>query len=749
MRNTRRTTGRMAPRALATAALLAAAPGAPVAPAAHADAALDAATTALHEDTGRAAERARAVGLAEDAERYRRNAEALDGWRAQALGKALDRMAEEAGAGKLEDAAAAAIEAHAVAEDPASVLEDPAVVSLVQRIDATARAAEAASDFVAAASLFGRLNLLYERTDRYREDAERVQRHVALVALYRPDELARQVRARDRALGREVAPEPAPEEADGGPRWRDRLAGIDRAMAERALQRAVDTHIHHAGFGPPLAGGLAALRALAGTPELRVEFPGLLDEAPREAWVDRLTELESFARGFGGDLPEERALAMLGEALDAADGLVPEAVAVHEFAQGALAALDPFTGMFWPADLDELRRATQGAFFGVGIRISLRDLALTVSSPLANTPAADAGLQAGDQIVHVDGRSTAGWTLSRAVEAITGPEGTEVVLGVRREGEDQVRDVAIRRSRIDLDSVQGWALLPPDNGVEAGWDFWLDRDAGVGYVRLTQFLPQTADELDEALDALRGSGELRGLVLDLRFNPGGLLGSAIEIADRFVPSGTLVETVNAEGVVRDRYAARRRGTDTQLPLAVLINRGSASASEIVSGVLGGTGRAVVVGERSYGKGSVQNVFWNPGEPGRNPPRWGMKVTTHHYRLPGGHVIHRVPGAELWGVDPAVEVPVPDQVTAWQVELRQELDVLRARHSAAPRLVKSHPAVRRAGLEPLDPQAEGARERVEVPGITPQDLLDFGLDPQLEAALLLLEAEQVRAAALGL
>ena len=741
MRNTGQNPGQTVSRALAAAVLFAAG-------SAHADAALDAAATALQEDAGRAADRARAVGLAEDAERYRRNAEALDDWRAKALDKAFARMAEEAEAGKLEDAAAAAIEAHAVAEDPDAVLEDPAVVGLVQRIDATARAAEAASDFVTAASLFGRLNLLYERSDRYREDAERVQRHVGLVALYRPAELARQVRERDRALGREVAVEPAPGDASGGPRWQDRLIGIDRAMAEKALERAVDTHIRHTGYGPPLAGGLAALRALAETPELRVEFPGLLDEAPREAWADRLTELESFARGFGDDLPEERALAMLGEALDGARGLVPEVVAVHEFAQGALSELDPFTGMFWPADLDELRRATQGAFFGVGIRISLRDLALTVSSPLANTPAADAGLQAGDQIVHVDGRSTAGWTLSRAVEAITGPEGTEVVLGVRREGEDEVRDVAIRRSRIDLDSVQGWALLPPDNGVESGWDFWLDRDAGIGYVRLTQFLPQTASELDEAIEALRAGGDLRGLVLDLRFNPGGLLGSAIEIADRFVPSGTLLETVDGEESVRDRYSAKKRGTDTDLPLAVLINRGSASAAEIVSGILGGTGRAVVIGERSYGKGSVQNVFWNPGEPSRNPPRWGMKVTTHQYRLPGGHVIHRVPGADVWGVDPAVEVPVPDQVTAWQVELRQELDVLRANGSAAPRLVKSHPVVRRVGLEPLDPQADGARERVEVPGITPQDLLDFGLDPQLEAALLLLEADQVRAAVLG-
>ena len=530
-----------------------------------ADAVFDAATAALHEPTGAA--RAAEVGLAADAARYARNAEALDLWRLRALDRALARLIEEAEAGRLEEAAAAAIEAHAVAEDPATVLENPAVVDLVGRMDATARAAEAGADFVTAASLFGRLNLLFERSDRYREDAERVQHHVGLVGLYRPDELARQIRERDRRLGRDV-PE-APEDGDAGPDWRDRLAGIDRGMAAKAMVRAADTHIRHRGYGPPLAGGLAAMRALAQTPELRAEFPGLLDEEPRQAWVDRLVELESFARTFGEDLGRDRAEAMLAEALDGGESLVPEEVRVHEFAQGALEALDPFTGMFWPSDLDELRRATQGAFFGVGIRISLRDLTLTVSSPLANTPAADAGLQAGDQIVSVDGRSTAGWTLPRAVRAITGPEGTEVVLGVRREGEEEVREVSITRKRIDLDSVQGWALRPSAEAVEpsdtSGWNFWLDRDAGIAYARVTQFLPQTADDLNAAIAACEAEGDLRGLVIDLRFNPGGLLGAAIEVADRFVAGGPLLDTIDAEDKVRDRYHAKKRGTLTDLP----------------------------------------------------------------------------------------------------------------------------------------------------------------------------------------
>ena len=582
---------------------------------ASADAVLDAAAAALEQSAGSA--RAEAVGLAEDADRYADNAEALDAWRADALADALERMQEEAEAGRLEEAAGAVIEAHAVAEDPDAVLRDPAVVTVVERVDATARAAEAAADFVTAASLFGRLNLLYERSDRFKDDAERVQHHVSLVGLYRPAELARQIRERDRRLGREVAVEPA--EENEGPRWEERLAGIDRGMATAALKRAVETHIGGGGYGPALAGGLASMRALTQTPELRVEFPGLLDEAPRNAWRDRLAELEAFARGFGDDLSEERAMAMLAEAIDGGEGLVPERVRVHEFAQGALAALDPFTGMFWPSDLDELRRATQGAFFGVGIRISLRDLALTVSSPLANTPAAAAGLQAGDQIVSVDGVSTAGWTLPRAVRAITGPEGTEVVLGVRREGEEEVREVAITRSKIDLDSVQGWALRRGADGSEDGWDFRLDPAAGIAYVRLTQFLPQTARELDEALAAAEAAGPLHGLILDLRFNPGGLLGSAIEVTDRFVAGGPLVETVDGEGVVRDEYEAKKRGTLTDLPVAVLINRGSASAAEIVAGVLADTGRATVIGERSYGKGSVQNVFWNPASgPARRP-----------------------------------------------------------------------------------------------------------------------------------
>lgn len=707
------------------------------------DAVLEAATTALHEERG--VGHATQIGLAADLKRYARNQEALDAWRADALERAIERMAAEAESGQLEDAATAIIEAHAIAENPADVLERPDVVALVNRIDASARGAEAAADFVTAASLFGRLNLLYEWDDRFKDDAERVQHHVGLVGLYRPTELARQIRERDRRLGRDLAP--VLEEADDGPQWQTRLAGINRSMAAKAMVRAVETHILDTGYGEVVAGGLATLRALAETPELRVEFPGLLDEAPRQAWADRLVELESQARSRGNLLARDEAEEILAEALDRSAGLVPESVAVHEFSQGALASLDPFTGMYWPSDLDELRRATQGAFFGVGIRISLRDLALTVSSPLANTPAAAAGLQAGDEIVSVDGRSTAGWGLPRAVRAITGPEGTEVVLGVRREGEEEVREVAITRSRIDLDSVQGWELRPAADGMETGWNFWLDRDAGIAYARVTQFLPQTADELNAALDACTAEGELKGLIIDLRFNPGGLLGAAIEVADRFVPGGPLLETIDGDGVVRDKYNARKRGTLTDLPLAILINRGSASAAEIVAGVFVDTGRAVVIGERSYGKGSVQNVFWNPGEWSALPPRWGMKVTTHHYRLPGGHVIHRVPGAERWGIDPTLEVPVPDQVVAWQVELRQELDVLRGDRSAPPRLVRSHPAVRRIGLEPLLPDDDDARETVEVPGVTPEDLLNFGLDPQLEAALLTLQTAQVHEAAL--
>ena len=311
-----------------------------VAASASADAVLDAATTALHEPTG--AIRAGEVGLADDAARYARNAEALDAWRVRALDRALARMATEAEAGRLEEAAAAAIDAHAVAEDPATVLENPAVVDLVQRMDATARAAEAGADFVTAASLFGRLNLLYERSDRYREDAERVQHHVGLVGLYRPAELARQIRERDRRLGRDL-PE-VPEDGDAGPSWEDRLAGIDRGMAAKAMARAADTHILHRGYGPPLAGGLAALRALAETPELRAEFAGLLDEEPRKAWVDRLVQLESFARTFGDDLGRDRAEAMLAEALDGARSLVPEEVAVHEFAQGRSRRSTPSPG---------------------------------------------------------------------------------------------------------------------------------------------------------------------------------------------------------------------------------------------------------------------------------------------------------------------------------------------------------------------------------------------------------------------
>lgn len=311
---------------------------------------------------------------------------------------------------------------------------------------------------------------------------------------------------------------------------------------------------------------------------------------------------------------------------------------VQRSLKGLLSSLDPHSEFMEPIQYDELKKDTEGAFGGVGIVVSMEEgkSYLTVVSPMADTPAYRAGVLSGDRIVKIEGRSTQGITLQQAVERLRGKPGTEVTLTLFRPSSEKTREVSLERAIIKVETVK-------DGRGEQSFD--LSED-GIGYVWLTQFGEQTGKDLRRALDRLMEQG-MRGLVLDLRGNPGGLLDQAVEVCEQFLPSGQLVVfTQGREEGMRSEHHAASRDPLIDLPMVILVNGGSASASEIVSGCLQDLGRAVVVGEQTFGKGSVQSIF--PVSQGR-----ALRLTTAKYYTPSEKVIHGR------GITPDIVVPVSD------------------------------------------------------------------------------------------
>ncbi|MEM9114134.1 MAG: MXAN_5808 family serine peptidase [Myxococcota bacterium] len=280
---------------------------------------------------------------------------------------------------------------------------------------------------------------------------------------------------------------------------------------------------------------------------------------------------------------------------------------------GALSTLDPHSVLLQPEAFAEMKTSTKGEFGGLGIVISIRDGRLTVISPLADTPAARAGLEAGDVISRIGEVSTISMPIEEAVQMLRGPEGSEVTIWVEREGWSKARRFQVTRERIKIQSVES-ELLSQD----------------VGYIKIKNFQQNTGQDLEKHLHDLQkaSEGELAGLILDLRNNPGGLLEQAIRVSDAFVSSGDIVTTVGYGNQLREPKKARWAGTESKLPLAVLVNRGSASASEIVAGALKNLDRGVLIGERTFGKGSVQ-VLYDFADSS------ALKLTIAQYLTPGG------------------------------------------------------------------------------------------------------------------
>src|SRR5579871_3437370 len=279
---------------------------------------------------------------------------------------------------------------------------------------------------------------------------------------------------------------------------------------------------------------------------------------------------------------------------------------VTDMINGGLYRLDPYSTYYDIDEYAQFNRQTEGAFGGVGIFVTT-DRATgmpRVSSPMFGTPAYEAGVLAGDLIVKINGKSTDEIPQNALVKTMQGPPGSEVTLTVLHEGADKTVDLTMKRARIESPSIMG-DLRQPNN--PAAWDYFVDKDNKIAYIRLVAFNEHAETDLEKAVQEIQGQGA-RGLVLDLRDNPGGLLRQAVEISDLFMTIGPIVSTRDRHGKGRT-YEAKADGTLLEPaathPMAVLINRDSASASEIVAAALQDSKRAVIVGERSYGKGSVQ------------------------------------------------------------------------------------------------------------------------------------------------
>ncbi len=338
--------------------------------------------------------------------------------------------------------------------------------------------------------------------------------------------------------------------------------------------------------------------------------------------------------------------------------------------RGMLADLDQYSNFIPPREVGRFNQMVEQEFGGIGITVNVRGGRLIVVSPLPGTPAYRAGIRAGDAIVEVEGEPTEGYSLSDAIQKLQGPVGRPVKLVVQHAGEETgPTQLEIVRELIKAPTVRGERYDDKDQ-----WDYMLQSDPNIGYIRMTHFSRYTTEEMKAAMDQL-AAHNVQGLILDLRFNPGGLLESAIEISDMFLENGTIV-SVRGRNVPERSWDARKSGTYPNVPMAILVNGFSASASEVLSACLQDNKRAIVIGERTWGKGSVQNVIrMEDGES-------ALKLTTASYHRPSGVNIHRFPRmkpTEEWGVIPDEGYLIPysnADWSAWDAD-RNERDVVRA------------------------------------------------------------------------
>ncbi len=299
--------------------------------------------------------------------------------------------------------------------------------------------------------------------------------------------------------------------------------------------------------------------------------------------------------------------------------------------KGMLRELDPHTNFMPPDIFKDFETETTGEFGGLGIEISVTNGILTIISPIEDTPAWEAGIKPGDKVIAVDGHSTKGLSLVEASQLMKGKRGTKVVLRIVRDSEDEPKDIAITRGSVKIKSVK-----------------YTNLDDGYAYIKITSFIENTAKDLEKAIDAhIKNNKKMEGLVIDMRRNPGGLLDQAVKVSDMFLKEGIIVSTIGRNKKDKEVLSASKKGRFTDFPVIILVNEYTASASEIVSGALQDNKRALIAGQRTFGKGSVQSVV-------KLGDGSGLKLTVARYYTPSGISIQAEgikPDIEIEDVDP--------------------------------------------------------------------------------------------------
>ena len=391
----------------------------------------------------------------------------------------------------------------------------------------------------------------------------------------------------------------------------------------------------------------AAFAALL-APALQAGMPQSTDDGARTVppategayrWLDPIIDL--------------RAL-IVGSYVDPIDATAMQRAAMEAMTK---ALGDPYTVYIPPADEGAFRRQLSGSYVGIGVELDLDDGRPIVITAIDGSPAMEAGILAGDTILSVDGKTTEGIGAATLESLLPGAPGTVAALVIRR-ADGNERTLNVPRRVVETPSVKG-ILRDAD-----GWRFTIDPDRRVAYIRIAQFNDRTVAEVDAALARIRADG-VSGIILDLRDNGGGSLTAAVGVVDRFISEGAIV-SIRGRGDTGRTWDATSSPEDLHIPMVVLINQGSASASEVVAGALRDNGCAKIIGTRSYGKGSVQDVLQLPDGAGT------VKITTARYYLPSGTSPHRAVGASRWGVEPdtGFRVPMTEEQSIARAAARQ-------------------------------------------------------------------------------
>ncbi len=650
--------------------------------------------------------------------------------------------------------------------DAAEVLNDPEAVELIAEVEKKADTYEAKGNLLNARQALYLLNTIYDgvqvvddddgsaamhRRDQYEQRLRILGRKVQILSLYAPAQFHDMRKAWAESLGEgDDFPEFNPNTVLD---WREVTRGITEVPLILGMRRAVSSHMDGPSWRPLLMEALRTAREFSSLPRLATveEFSGLGDPEKVALWEEAIDSLMTSVE-LAERIDFRRAREVMDQLLDtnARSVRIPTPALVKEIGDAALTSLDDYTGFIWPDEVRRFQQNTEGNFVGIGVQIrKAEDGGIFVVAPLEESPAWKLGIQNKDVIVSVDGTLVADWSLNDAVDRITGTEGTTVRLEVRRPDVEELMVFDVPRQRIEIPSVKGFQILERDENGKPTWDWRLDSESKIGYFRLNQFARNSHLDLIKAWNTLctQFDSEPSGVVLDLRGNPGGLLESAAAITNLFLREGTVVTQESPGGRIERRVWARPDGNVFgEVPVVVLVDEGSASASEIVSGALQAHRRAVVVGERTFGKGSVQTV--QPA--GRET---FAKITEQYYRLPSigdqpGRMVHKKLNAKVWGVDPQVEVWLPEGAEERRRGTWRMSDLRYAPTLNDPELLDDDGALATKSVddpeddaaneaeEPTSPKSPYAIQEFEA-GFDPNRTLEEGLDPALEFSRLLL------------